>query len=244
MTDSNLICPLCGKPSVSAPRVRDARGRVFHRACYEAAKSRRAAGAATPMAAEKGMSLTPLPAAPAKPSPAIDLCPSCAAPLPAQSVLCTQCGFDRRSNKRMATNVDDSAPKPRRKPSVVREFGVFGLGYGLLLVIFGIVGAQGPAAQRGDAYGRVVVILSMIALIVPGLMNIVGGILAFARPSTMSVYLCMAGSLILPIAYFGIPITMGIAPGFNCMTILLIVIPLTVIKRAALAIEEIKGRPK
>ena len=144
----------------------------------------------------------------------------------------------------MATNVDDSAPNPRQRPSVVREFGVFGLGYGLLLVIFGIVGAQGPAAQRGDAYGRVVVILSTIAMIVPGLLTIVGGVLAFARPSAVAIYLCMAGSLILPIAYFGIPLTMGIAPGFNCMTILLIVIPLTVINRASLALKEIKGRPK
>ncbi|MCB9858265.1 MAG: hypothetical protein H6818_21485 [Phycisphaerales bacterium] len=155
--------------------------------------------------------------------------------------LCIHCGLDIVNGKRAATTVSYApASRKRHGPSVVREFGYFGIGYGLILIIFGIVGMSGTAAARGGSISGVVMLISAVAMIIPGLMNIAGGVLAFVKPSKWSILLCLIGSLALPLLYFGLPLLMGTAPGFNCMTILLIVIPLTVVSRATRAMDELK----
>lgn len=171
-----------------------------------------------------------------------DMCPGCAAPLSAGAVLCTHCGYDLLSRKKRVTDLS-YATRPRRGggPSVVREFGYFGCGYGLVLIIFGVVGITMRSGAANAQNATVMTWLSAFLLIIPGLMNIVGGILAFTTRSKASIILCMVGSLALPIFYFGVPLLMGTAPGFNCMTVLLIVIPLTVVNRAAKALEELKS---
>ena len=281
-TSSTPCCQLCQLPCDAGPRVRDSKGRLYHRACYESARNR-----ARP---ENGgtFTLTPLPAPPVStpqtpqgeasssqsepesrrltpidtaltpvpfnnttaPGPASSthaaapavMCPSCAAPLPAGAVLCTTCGYDVLSRTKRVTDLSYAGRPRGGGPSVVREFGYFGCGYGFLLIVFGILGVTMRSASTSAQTAAIMTWLSAALLIVPGLMNIAGGILAFTTRSKASIILCMVGSLALPIFYFGVPWLMGRAPGLSCMTVLLIVIPLTVINRAVKAIDELKSQ--
>ena len=129
MGNGSKICMICNEDCKGKPRIKDKKGRYYHKACYEKAKARQEAPAAPPTDA----ALDPLPildgepggydpfddlkdSPPANALPAgTNACPSCGNALQADSVLCMNCGHNLRGGQQVSTKVG--------KPKKVRGEG-------------------------------------------------------------------------------------------------------------------------
>jgi hypothetical protein len=131
MADGEKNCRICGQDCAGQPRIKDPNGCYYHETCYEQAKQRiaqREAQAAEPDVLDL-LETPPMPEA----SPLIDedepiieladevsgaafiACPGCQKVLPAASVVCTDCGYNRTTGEQLA--VDQSAPASSAKSS-------------------------------------------------------------------------------------------------------------------------------
>jgi uncharacterized RDD family membrane protein YckC len=106
-------CRLCGEDCTGRPRIKDPKGRYYHKECYEQEVARRAqqAAAAPPTGpaefdpfADLADSAASAPPAGTKP------CPGCAAPLEPGAVVCIACGYSLQRGGRLETAAVSAAP--------------------------------------------------------------------------------------------------------------------------------------
>ena len=101
-------CAICRRSCEGQPRIKDKKGRYFHRECFAKAKAKLKAKKAAQAPAAKQKAQPPTPTAfddptpsEASPVPAIPVaspsCPNCGAINPPDKILCTTCGFNRQT---------------------------------------------------------------------------------------------------------------------------------------------------
>ncbi len=130
MSSATKLCVVCKKDCSNQPRVKDSRGRYFHRTCYDAAKRRQQAA----KAAQAEPAPEPVPLAELVDhglssmddfaALSADACPSCGGPMAPEAILCTGCGYNRTTGQRIsgeggapppiATGVESPGKKARR----------------------------------------------------------------------------------------------------------------------------------
>lgn len=108
--ETERICAVCKKDCGASERLKDKKGRYFHKACYERAKK-------AALAKQQGASAAPQPrrAAPAPRPAAPASCPNCNAMLQPGAVMCTTCGFNLQTGQLMpmlsSVKFDNTPPK-------------------------------------------------------------------------------------------------------------------------------------
>ena len=117
MSSATKLCVVCKKDCSNQPRVKDSRGRYFHRSCYDAAKRRQQE--AKTKAAQAEPAPDPVPLAELVDhglssmddfaAPSADACPSCGGPMAPEAILCTGCAYPRQGlqcflHRRWSTN--------------------------------------------------------------------------------------------------------------------------------------------
>lgn len=134
-------CVICMKDCAGSPRVKDRRGRYYHRTCFQ--KMRRELLPVKDGAKRGPVKSVPIVemidgmvSSPAEPALATDVCPSCAGPLAAQAILCTQCGYNRVTGRRLTTVVEPAEQPESGRGAASRGFAylnkqpwVVGLGW-------------------------------------------------------------------------------------------------------------------
>lgn len=247
-----LTCALCRRPCEPKAGVRDRKGNFYHKNCYDAAKAKRAAREAADrgpgdLAADASPELTLLASHEAV-APAVipaELCPSCSGDFPAAAVICTKCGYSRKTGKAAATTVRyaSAAPAPRSTPfwrCHVFEVAFFALAIGGLIAMLGFYMVftmpihAPPYLGMPRAFGVGMPTFGVAAL------NIVSGILLIQRRKTYAVALCYLGAVAVPLLYFGLMIGAGMGARFNCLSVLLIAVPVIVVSRGKRAVEELE----
>ncbi len=169
-------CCLCGADCSDRPRIKDAQGRYACRECAERARAKRAPAAPPP----------PVPSAPRPAASAhaggFDMldglqqtddgrllgkdqkpCPSCARAMPADGVICVQCGYNVATGRAQRTRiVQEKAPKQARSRPSVGElpYGWIGLVFSILLA-----GAAFAFMDNNTALLAVMAIASAAALV-------------------------------------------------------------------------------
>ncbi|MHC4446671.1 MAG: hypothetical protein ACYSXF_02535, partial [Planctomycetota bacterium] len=96
------ICGLCGEDCSGRPRIKDPKGRYYCKTCYEEALQRqKAAEERTPVgAAEEIMDLPGGPDELVAPPPvAQSHCSGCGWSVATDAIICTNCGYDRRTGQ-------------------------------------------------------------------------------------------------------------------------------------------------
>jgi hypothetical protein len=156
------------------------------------------------------------------------------------AVLCLNCGFNLSTGKKSKIVVAKARKENTATATpIVKEVGIFGIGFGLLLIVLGIFGVVGTEGRRQDVPSSFFTLAALIIFIIPGIMNFAGGILILSMRSKVGILLCMAGSIMLSVLLLG---TMSLGGmGFSCMTVLLVAIPILVCLRSAKAMEELKA---
>lgn len=201
---SEKICVLCGESCAGQPRIKDSRGRYYHKHCHERAvrqqrqRERRHERSATEafVAAEPPpvlggdddvMSMLlddSLPAVPPTMAGA-STCPSCGEALAAGAVLCVHCGFNVQSGGALHTSVkkERSLPSGRAASMLMTPLAI-GLGalavFGLLF--FGATQSETGAMLFVGAYGVYGLIVGIWAIIAGFMDGILAGILTLCLP--------------------------------------------------------------
>lgn len=129
MPDSSKHCVICGMDCAGQPRLKDARGRYYHKECVvrdlekKAQKSQQAA--VTPESLqETGIELDAIDIMDEIASEALQAsgsqhtCASCGLPMSAHNVICMNCGFDSQSGFALEENVDIEMPQRVRSTFV------------------------------------------------------------------------------------------------------------------------------
>lgn len=174
------ICVVCGTDVDGKPRVKDAEGRYVCKGECEVklAKKAKAAANTTPLAdADDVMSklVAASPVINAKP------CANCGSPLRQGSVVCTNCGTNTETGKKLKTAIikekEEKAPKPGKytnkyagyssEPNVWKMFFIFSL----ILSVVGLLPALKP--ELGLA--------SLVILIIASILGFWGGAIAAFR---------------------------------------------------------------
>lgn len=119
-------CVICGEDCAGQPRIKDKKGRYYHKTCYEQAKAKKASPAPPVEAALKPLAIEgdepggfdpfgDLADSPAPEAPPVgaNACPSCGNALQSGSVLCMNCGYNQKGGKQVSTKVG--------KPKKVRD---------------------------------------------------------------------------------------------------------------------------
>ena len=127
------ICAICGKDCSTAPRIKDSKGRYAHSACVEKLQTRKARkpqqdpgggeprrpkAAAEPITA--GLDLTSGLDAdygdidPETGQAVPNLCPSCGRPVARDAMICTHCGTNLQSGRKMKTKVETDSGEEKR----------------------------------------------------------------------------------------------------------------------------------
>lgn len=107
MADSLKICVICGEDCAGRPRIKDPKGHYYHKSCHEQAKleqeARRAAVEPDPAPSTvdepESVSLLSEILDETPETGLAQSCPACGQPLPADSVLCTNCGHSQQSGQ-------------------------------------------------------------------------------------------------------------------------------------------------
>src|SRR5262245_56479338 len=124
------ICGICGEDCSTRPRTKDAQGHYYCRDCYEKARQQKAAKPASAPAKAAAAPARAIPAArpvaPAEPSddfgliddlamlessaqvvetPAVETCGGCGAIVAPGTVVCTACGFNRKTGAKLSSVV-------------------------------------------------------------------------------------------------------------------------------------------
>lgn len=179
MSSATKVCVVCEKDCSNQPRVKDSRGRYFHRDCYDAAKRRLEAAKAAAKAGAKAVPEEPAP----EPVPLAEVvddgfssmddfatpsenaCPSCGGPLAPEAILCTGCGYNRTTGQRIrgdigapppnATSVEGAASKAGRRAASgggsdqFKQPWVFGVGLLVFFAVFFAVARGSDSAALG-----------------------------------------------------------------------------------------------
>jgi uncharacterized RDD family membrane protein YckC len=108
-------CVLCGEDCAGRPRIKDPKGRYYHKECYEREVARLAQQAAEATPAEPA-AFDPYAdvgndAASAQPA-GTKPCPGCSAPLEPEAVVCIACGYNLATGGRLETAAVTAAPGP------------------------------------------------------------------------------------------------------------------------------------
>jgi len=107
------ICAVCKKDCSGSERVKDKKGRYFHKPCYERAK--KAVLAKQRRVAATGAQPRRAPTAAPVAAPAMADCPNCNMTLPPGAVICTTCGYNRQTGEMTpvlrSVKFDHSPPK-------------------------------------------------------------------------------------------------------------------------------------
>jgi len=152
---SQRICGICGDDCSAKPRIKDASGRYFCKACV-AAKEAAAGGAKAGAGAVAGAGVAAGGGAAARVQQAPDersimaklvdesvsqsahVCPGCRRPLRPEAVLCTACGFNRQTTSVVQTTVlkpkEVKGPKAKRRIRIDPSFSVL-----VSLVVYGVL---------------------------------------------------------------------------------------------------------
>jgi hypothetical protein len=165
------------------------------------------------------------------------VCPECGQVLPEGGVLCMGCGFNLATGKRITTRIDTSKPRRKRGPMSTRtELGVFGIGFGLILVVLGIVMMSNTPAGAPPIAGYSRGVALGAPVFASGALNLAGGVLILVWESSLSVVLCMIASLSFTLVGFGF---FGAAGSINCFWwALLVGVPFLVIRRGMKVLNE------
>ena len=155
------ICGLCGEDCSGRPRIKDPKGHYYCMTCYEEALERRKATAPTspPPDPVRETSDSPddlsgvLSAPPVSQEP----CPGCGGPLAGDAVLCTNCGYDRRTGQILHVTAPTVAAAegtaPSAWPIVVGVISLIFSAGGLLLHTVGaLLDGSSASAQPDEAH--------------------------------------------------------------------------------------------
>jgi|GEM_PF-5287521 len=234
MTAAQGDCQLCKMPLAGAPLTKDKKGRVFHRRCVE--EYRRRKSGQTQNAASSALPAT---GQSHPPTSSKTVCNKCGATMNADAVLCVSCGFNRSTRKQVRSK---RALPPLRGP--ILEFALFGIVFGALIFAPAALLFSSQALIRQlPSTGARLLIASIVGL--PGLVAMLGGTIVAFRRNTIGVAICVIGVFLMPALSLGANWLAGVPIRFNCMTILMIGIPLIVASRISPALEAIKaGQPR
>lgn len=133
----------------------------------------------------------------------------------------------------------ERASKTPTLTPIVKEVGIFGIGFGLMVFAFGAIGTFGDMKGLKEVPSLFVILAIFMMFFLPGIMNIAGGILTLTKRSKTGILLCMAGSIMFSVLFLGTLVLGGLR--FNCVTVLLIAIPILVCLRSAKAMDELKA---
>jgi hypothetical protein len=121
MSTGAKVCRVCQKDCATRPRVKDPQGRYTCRTCYDAKRESefQAAQAESGLDAGDLAALVQAEAAVQAKPRGQSSCPQCRAPLPAEAVLCTACGYDLVTRKAATTNIKSAEGPAMAKASEV-----------------------------------------------------------------------------------------------------------------------------
>jgi hypothetical protein len=134
-TEATKTCAACGADVTSSPRVKDAKGRYFCRAC--AAKKQAELSKKVGQSAGPGAALAPAGGDADIMSRLVDdsiakgavSCPACRRPWKEGAVICTGCGFNKQTGQVVGTQIkqpelikDPKAPKAKKVGSGGKKF--------------------------------------------------------------------------------------------------------------------------
>lgn len=170
---SGKICTVCGIDVNGRPRVKDAQGRYVCKDCFDKAKAAKSASqpaapapkSAAPADGDNSFLLSMGGAAAA--TGGMKPCPECGRALNEKAVVCTGCGLNIETGKRLKIKVTkEKAPKEKSSgssDSILQNPAAIGLG--LLLVSGGLIGAAFFSEP-----------MWIVAVVFAGVLNIVAGI--------------------------------------------------------------------
>ena len=119
-------CVICIKDCAGSPRVKDRRGRYYHRPCFRAMRrellpvkdgAKRGPLKSVPIAE----AINDLISSPTE-APSTNACPSCADSLAPQAILCTRCGYNRVTGRRLTTVVEPAERQESERGADGRGF--------------------------------------------------------------------------------------------------------------------------
>ena len=177
MGNALKICVICGEDCAGRPRIKDPKGRYYHRECHEQARERAAARRAAvdpdpPQRVDSSdpMGLLDSVLEESAPPPVAAGCPSCGRALSADDVVCTNCGFNMQSGH--ATQV--AVERPKKEKAFWRDSDRF----------------EWAGAILGSPFG-----VSMVALAVLGVLFMV--VYASQNVAAAAAFLTFANLLVL-----------------------------------------------
>lgn len=123
--------------------------------------------------------------------------------------------------------------------SVVTEFGVFCLILGIGLAALGFVIKLTTPPRAPPLWGMNRGVAIGVPTIVIGLLHAGAGIATLWRRSRMAIAAGMLASVLLPLFFFGMMLSATGTVGPNCVTVLVVAIPIAVVIRGRVAMREL-----
>ncbi|MFK7961014.1 MAG: hypothetical protein AB8G96_10860 [Phycisphaerales bacterium] len=179
------VCVLCGADCAGQPRIKDPRGRYYHKACHEQAARERAmpssapvdlyaaaavtSAAAAPPAFDDGPSFLDdiLPSTPSHAAAAAGVCPNCGGGFAPSAVVCTSCGFDTRRGTAAHTRTLKAKKLPRAagaRPSHRGGGGFFSSSIGVFASMVFVGAAFSIVAVAGSGIGLLMASVALLVL--------------------------------------------------------------------------------
>ena len=248
------ICAVCGQDATTGQRIKDRRGRIFHKTCYERAKQKAQArsrerpetvadNTANPPVFEE-LALLEASAS----SSTSTRCPACGANLAMDARICVNCGLQLATGKKVSiakpkkTGVNKRSG--RKAGSIVMEVGVFSVGIGCLFSILAAFILKNLSDTAPPFMGLPRRLGLGLPILIVAVFNVLAGVVVFVRKSSAGIALSMVAAISIPVLYAGIMIVSGVGVRFSCMTILMILIPIAVVHRGKKALGEIQEMRK
>lgn len=125
-------------------------------------------------------------------------------------------------------------------PEPILEFVLFGFVFGLLLLAPSILILSTWNINTKDNAAVLWLFASIAAI--PGLITLLGGLITLWKRNGVGIALCVVGTCLMPVFYYGPAFLLGVPIKFNCMLIIMIGIPLIVFMRISPALEEVKAQ--